>query len=71
MKNNENTENRQPVKVILFVILIALLMAGISFGVATFVHNHNSAQTVSTVKNGLSAYELAVEQAMTEAFRIG
>lgn len=45
---------------IVAVLLIAIMTA-ISFAVANFVHNRKSVQA-SSVKNGLSAYELAVQQ---------
>ncbi len=53
--------NNKPVAKVLAVILAFALMIATSFVVATLVHNRNSAQAVSKVKNGLSAYELAVE----------
>ncbi len=63
--NNTNEKNvksnNKPVAKVLAVVLAFALMIATSFVVATVVHNRNSVQSVSKVKNGLSAYELAVE----------
>lgn len=59
-EKNVKTNNKPVAKVIAIVLAFALMIAT-SFAVSTIVHNHNSAQSVSKVKNGLSAYELAVE----------
>lgn len=59
-EKNVKTNNKPVAKVIAIVLAFALMIAT-SFVVSTLVHNHNSAQSVSKVKNGLSAYELAVE----------
>lgn len=42
-------------------VLLVVVMAGVSFLVANLVHKNNTVQT-SSIKNGLSAYELAVQQ---------
>lgn len=59
-EKNVKTNNKPVAKVIAIVLAFALMIAT-SFVVSTIVHNHNLAQSVSKVKNGLSAYELAVE----------
>lgn len=66
MANSVNSENTKPKKrvlpKILFVIIAILLMMGIAFVVANIVHSRNTVFASSNVKDGLSAYELAVEQ---------
>ena len=59
-KQKTSSKRKAAIKVIVAVLLIAI-MIGISFAVANFVHNRKSVQA-SSVKNGLSAYELAVQQ---------
>lgn len=59
-KQKTSSKRKAAIKVIVAVLLIAI-MTGISFAVANFVHNRKSVQA-SSVKNGLSAYELAVQQ---------
>ena len=59
-KQKTSSKRKAAIKVIVAVLLIAI-MTGISFAVANFVHNKKSVQA-SSVKNGLSAYELAVQQ---------
>lgn len=59
-KQKTSSKRKAATKVIVAVLLIAI-MTGISFAVANFVHNRKSVQA-SSVKNGLSAYELAVQQ---------
>ena len=59
-KQKTASKRKAATKVIVAVLLIAI-MTGISFAVANFVHNRKSVQA-SSVKNGLSAYELAVQQ---------
>ena len=59
-KQKTSSKRKAAIKVIVAVLLIAI-MTGISFAVANFVHNRKSVQA-SSVKTGLSAYELAVQQ---------
>ncbi len=59
-KQKTASKRKAATKVIVAVLLVAI-MIGISFAVANFVHNRKSVQA-SSVKNGLSAYELAVQQ---------
>ncbi len=59
MNTEEKTTTKRTGTKVLACLLAVLLMAGIAFLVATLVHK-NSAQPVSNIKNGLSAYELAV-----------
>lgn len=59
-KQKTSSKRKAATKVIVAVLLVAI-MIGISFAVANFVHNRKSVQA-SSVKNGLSAYELAVQQ---------
>ena len=59
-KQKTSSKRKAATKVIMAVLLVAI-MTGISFAVANFVHNRKSVQA-SSVKNGLSAYELAVQQ---------
>jgi len=60
---NQNTKQKKKVitKAVCIVIAI-LLMIGIAFIVANYVHKNNVLPASAEVKNGLSAYELAVEQ---------
>ena len=59
-KQKTSSKRKAATKVIVAILLVAI-MTGISFAVANFVHNRKSVQA-SSVKNGLSAYELAVQQ---------
>ena len=59
-KQKTSSKRKAAIKVIVAVLLVCA-MTGISFAVANFVHNRKSVQA-SSVKNGLSAYELAVQQ---------
>lgn len=62
MNNEKNIKtSKKPVAKVIAIVLAFALMIATSFVVSTLVHNHNSAQSVSKLKNGLSAYELAVE----------
>lgn len=61
MSNSKEKSNRLVAKVLAVVLAFAVMLAT-SFVVANFVHNRGNSQTVSKVQNGLSAYELAVEQ---------
>lgn len=61
----ENQNPKQKKKVItkvVCVVIAILLMVGIAFMVANYVHKNNALPTSADVKNGLSAYELAVER---------
>lgn len=61
----ENKNPKQKKKVItktVCVVVAILLMVGIAFIVANYVHKNNALPASADVKNGLSAYELAVEQ---------
>ena len=66
MANQINSENvkqkKKALPKILFVIIAILLMVGVAFVVANIVHSRNTVPVSSNVKDGLSAYELAVEQ---------
>lgn len=59
MNTEEKSTTKRTRTKVLACLLAVLLMVGIAFLVATLVHK-NSAQPVSNIKNGLSAYELAV-----------
>ena len=59
MNTEEKSTTKRTGTRVLACLLAVLLMVGIAFLVATLVHK-NSAQPVSNIKNGLSAYELAV-----------
>lgn len=59
MNAEEKSTTKRTGAKVLACLLAVLLMVGIAFLVATLVHK-NSAQPVSNIKNGLSAYELAV-----------
>ena len=47
-------------KIVAIVVSIALII-GSSFAAAYIMHRNESIETSTTVKNGLSAYELAVQ----------
>lgn len=68
-KQKTSSKRKAAIKVIVAVLLIAIMTA-ISFAVANFVHNRKSVQA-SSVKNGLSAYELAVQQGYAGSLMIG
>ena len=58
----QETRQKKPFSKALCIILVILLMIGISFIVAYIVHNRNNSVPASTtVEQGLSAYELAVQ----------
>ena len=59
MNTEEKSTTKRTGAKVLACLLAVLLMVGIAFLVANLVHK-NSAQPVSNIKNGLSAYELAV-----------
>lgn len=56
MNTEEKSTTKRTGAKVLACLLAVLLMVGIAFLVATLVHK-NSAQPVSNIKNGLSAYE--------------
>lgn len=60
-KESRKSHNKTLQKVLLAVLSI-ILMTGIAFFMANVVHNNSSQPASSRVENGLSAYELAVEQ---------
>ena len=49
------------IKRIIAAVVAIVLMIGISYGIATVIHNQDNVPAATTVTNGLSAYELAVE----------
>ena len=62
MENESRKSRNKTLQKVLLAVLSIILMTGIAFFVANVVHNNSSQPTSSKVKNGLSAYELAVEQ---------
>ena len=62
---HKTKQNKDLLKKIAVAILIIVAMIGISYAVASLVHKNGSVQTSTNVKNGLSAYELAVQQGYT------
>ena len=61
----ENQNPKQKKKVItkaIYIVIAILFMISIAFIVANYVHKNNALPASAEVKNGLSAYELAVEQ---------
>ena len=62
---HKTKQNKDLLKKIAVAILIIAAMIGISYAVASLVHKNGSVQTSTNVKNGLSAYELAVQQGYT------
>ena len=66
MENQVNTQNSEHKKKIIVrivcVVITVLLMVGVAFIIATYVHNNNVLPASADVKNGMSAYELAVDQ---------
>ncbi|MCH5316750.1 MAG: leucine-rich repeat protein [Eubacterium sp.] len=62
--NNQKRKNKFFIKLLCFVVTI-LLMIGIDFIVANIVHKTGTLPASGEIKNGLSAYELAVEQGYT------
>ena len=59
--NNQKRKNKFFIKLLCFVVTIVLLI-GIDFIVANIVHKTGDLPASVEIKNGLSAYELAVEQ---------
>ena len=62
MKNNGERNHNKILQKVLFTVLSIILMIGIAFIAANIVHGSKSQSASSKVENGLSAYELAVEQ---------
>ena len=62
MENESRKSRNKTLQKVLLAVLSIILMTGIAFFMANVVHNNSSQPTSSKVKNGLSAYELAVEQ---------
>ena len=62
MENESRKSRNKTLQKVLLAVLSIILMTGIVFFMANVVHNNSSQPTSSKVKNGLSAYELAVEQ---------
>lgn len=62
MENESRKSRNKTLQKVLLAVLSIILMTGIAFFVANVVHNNSSQPTSSKVENGLSAYELAVEQ---------
>lgn len=62
MENESRKSRNKTLQKVLLAVLSIILMIGIAFFMANVVHNNSSQPTSSKVKNGLSAYELAVEQ---------
>ena len=54
-------QNKAIFKKIIAVLLAVVLIFGVSVGAATLVHRRSGVPANTTVKNGLSAYELAVQ----------
>ena len=59
VENKRKSGNRTAQKV-LIVVIVLLLMIAISAAVATIIHRRSDFGTASNVKDGLSAYELAI-----------
>lgn len=62
MENESRKRHNKTLQKVLLAVLSIILMTGIAFFMANVVHNNSSQPTSSKVENGLSAYELAVEQ---------
>lgn len=62
MRNEQTKKQGKAWKIVVAVIVAILLMVGISFVVANAVHKDGAQSASSSVKNGLSAYELAAQQ---------
>lgn len=62
MENESRKSRNKTFQKVLLAVLSIILMTGIAFFMANVVHNNSSQPTSSKVENGLSAYELAVEQ---------
>lgn len=62
MENESRKSRNKTLQKVLLAVLSIILMTGIAFFMANVVHNNSSQPASSKVKNGLSAYELAVEQ---------
>jgi len=66
MENESRKSRNKTLQKVLLAVLSIILMTGIAFFMANVVHNNSSQPTSSKVKNGLSAYELAVEQGLND-----
>lgn len=62
VENKNPKQKKKAITKTICVVIAILLMIGIAFIVANYVHKNNALPASSEVKNGLSAYELAVEQ---------
>lgn len=62
VENKNPKQKKKVITKIVCVVIAILLMIGIAFIVANYVHKNNALPASADVKNGLSAYELAVEQ---------
>lgn len=62
MENESRKSRNKTLQKVLLAVLSIILMTGIAFFMANVVHNNSSQPASSKVENGLSAYELAVEQ---------
>ena len=62
MENESRKGHNKTLQKVLLAVLSIILMTGIAFFMANVVHNNSSQPASSKVENGLSAYELAVEQ---------
>ena len=62
MENESRKSHNKTLQKVLLAVLSIILMSVIAFFMANVVHNSSSQPTSSKVENGLSAYELAVEQ---------
>lgn len=62
VEKQESKQKKKAITKVVCVIIAILLMIGIAFIVANIVHKNNTLPASAEVKNGLSAYELAVEQ---------
>lgn len=62
MENESRKGPNKTLQKVLLAVLSIILMTGIAFFMANVVHNNSLQPTSSKVENGLSAYELAVEQ---------
>lgn len=62
MENESRKSLNKTFQKVLLAVLSIILMTGIAFFMANVVHNNSSQPASSKVENGLSAYELAVEQ---------
>lgn len=62
VKNQNPKQKKKVITKVVCIVIAILLMVGIAFIVANYVHKNNALPASAEVKNGLSAYELAVEQ---------